>query len=75
MADKYFSLFQNSSDNPKDMFKHLVIVAVCLCYSGVVQSQRCNIEDRVKLALRTMNSNTVPRVVDCVIGQVSYNLF
>ena len=28
----------------------------------------CNIDDRVRIALRTMNSNTVPKVVDCVIG-------
>ena len=29
---------------------------------------KCNIDDRVRIALRTMNSNTVPRVVDCVVG-------
>ena len=28
----------------------------------------CNIDDRVRIALRTMNSNTVPKVVDCVVG-------
>merc|ERR1712110_1203693 len=28
----------------------------------------CNIDDRVRIALRTMNSNAVPKVVDCVIG-------
>ena len=28
----------------------------------------CDIDDRVRIALRTMNSNTVPKVVDCVIG-------
>ena len=29
---------------------------------------KCDIDDRVRIALRTMNSNTVPKVVDCVIG-------
>ena len=29
---------------------------------------KCNIDDRVRIALRTMNSNTVPKVVDCVVG-------
>ena len=29
---------------------------------------KCNIEDRVRLALRTMNHQTVPQVVDCVVG-------
>ena len=34
-------------------------------------SGRCDISDRVRLALRTMNSNTVPKVVDCVVNQGS----
>ena len=32
------------------------------------QQGRCNIEDRVRLALRTMNQQTVPQVVNCVVG-------
>jgi len=43
----------------------LVSVSVSLV-SGM--NGNCNIDDRVRIALRTMNSNTVPKVVDCVIG-------
>ena len=41
----------------------LSFIVITQCNHG-----KCNIEDRVRLALRTMNHQTVPQVVDCVVG-------
>eukprot|EP00088_Acartia_fossae_P015374 TRINITY_DN18410_c0_g1_i1.p1 TRINITY_DN18410_c0_g1~~TRINITY_DN18410_c0_g1_i1.p1 ORF type:complete len:112 (+),score=26.45 TRINITY_DN18410_c0_g1_i1:41-376(+) len=46
-----------------------VTVLVTLMTVSLVQCQgRCDIDERVKLALRTMNHQTVPAVVNCVLG-------
>ena len=50
------------------MMKFLMCLLV-LFYFSAVDSQRCDIDDRVKIALRGMNHQSVPRVVDCVVGQ------
>ena len=48
-----------------------LLLLLTLWNHGVQGSGRCDISDRVKLALRTMNSATVPKVVDCVVNQGS----
>jgi len=37
--------------------------------SASVQRGKCRLDDRVKLALRTMSDSTVPAVVDCVVDK------
>ena len=52
------------------MLKYIFLLVLLTIWStGVEGSGRCDISDRVKLALRTMNSATVPKVVDCVVNQ------
>ena len=50
-------------------------VSACLVLSvflsaSLVSGQvgNCNIDERVRIALRTMSHSTVPKVVDCVVG-------
>ena len=43
-----------------------VFLSLSLVSSGQVGN--CNIEERVRIALRTMSHSTVPKVVDCVVG-------
>ena len=42
---------------------------VFLLASASGQRGKCRLDDRVKLALRTMSDSTVPAVVDCVVGK------
>ena len=63
--------FQNTiwtkGKNLKMIAKQFLILMSCIMITQCNHG-KCNIEDRVRLALRTMNHQTVPQVVDCVVG-------
>ena len=52
------------------MRAHLVWLAAVLLAAGARgrQGPRCQVEEKVKFILRTMNKNTVRAVVDCVVS-------
>lgn len=45
----------------------LLTALLCLLTSTAGQKGKCQLDDRVKLALKTMSDSTVPAVVDCVV--------
>jgi len=47
----------------------LTTLVVILLASAAEGKGKCKLDDRVKLALRTMSDSTVPAVVDCVVDQ------
>ena len=46
----------------------LVVVNFSPCSGMYKNKNKCKIENRIKLVLKTMNDNTVAAVVDCVVG-------
>ena len=53
------------------MFRGSVCLVLSVFLSASLvsgQVRNCNIEERVRIALRTMSHSTVPKVVDCVVG-------
>ena len=45
----------------------LLTVILFLVTAAAGQKGKCQLDDRVKLALKTMSDSTVPAVVDCVV--------
>ena len=44
-----------------------LLMLLVLIGSSAGQKGKCQLDDRVKLALKTMSDTTVPAVVDCVV--------
>ena len=44
-----------------------LLTILVLITSSAGQKGKCQLDDRVKLALKTMSDSTVPAVVDCVV--------
>ena len=44
-------------------------ILVLLLTSAADVGGKCQLDDRVKLALKTMSDSTVPGVVDCVVDK------
>eukprot|EP00092_Neocalanus_flemingeri_P015653 GFUD01016942.1.p1 GENE.GFUD01016942.1~~GFUD01016942.1.p1 ORF type:complete len:120 (-),score=19.49 GFUD01016942.1:112-471(-) len=56
------------------ILKHLLLVMVIFSFTDLSLSvnvgwwNKCKLEAKVKLVLKTMNENTVAAVVDCIVG-------
>ena len=49
------------------MISFSFLTILFLTTSAAGQKGKCQLDDRVKLALKTMSDSTVPAVVDCVV--------
>ena len=71
----YFYLFSISVHeyHPVPVSSLVKMLSLCLITLLVLlanvegQKGKCQLDDRVKLALKTMSDSTVPAVVDCVV--------
>ena len=65
---KYFKLKSSTIVRHfRDSHTMILISLMSLVLPLLTAAGKCQLEDRVKLALKTMSHSTVPAVVDCVV--------